>query len=455
MDFLNRHSELSRLKKNCSRTTASLSIVYGRRRIGKSRLIKEVLKEKGIYFMADQSEAVRQIELFAKQIALQINGFDKVVYPNWEALFDSLNYRVKKGTTICIDEFPYLIKSTPALPSILQRIWDNKQQLHYHLILCGSSQQLMHSLVFNAAAPLYGRANEIMKIEPISVYYLQKALNTSAIQTIIEYSIWGGIPRYWELRLTEKDLLSAIHHHVFSSQGILYNEPVHLFLDDMRDTVHSFTLLSLIATGCNRLSEIAARIEKPATHLSAPLNKLIQLGYLQREIPFGENEKNSKRSLYKINDSFLDFYFQFIVPHRSLIAIEKKDILTKLFNDKLPQYVSAHWEKICRQSVALLKINQLQFQPASRYWGTTLTGSQIELDIVALSTNNKYLLVGECKWNEKAINENELMNKLKAKAASLPFAKDKEIIPALFLKTTKNKSLEQVYTPQNIIDLWS
>ena len=452
MRFVDRKQELLRLKNTTNRPTSTLTIIYGRRRIGKSRLIKEVLTTNDIYFMADQSETSRQIELFAKQISLHIKGFDKLVYPNWEAFFENLNYRVKKGTVICIDEFPYIVKNSSELPSILQKIWEEKGKLNYHLILCGSAQQLMHNLVMNAAAPLYGRADEIIKIKAIPAFYLQKILNTNAIDTITEYSIWGGIPRYWELRTKEDDLLSALNYHVFSSHGILYNEPVHLFLDDMRDTVHSFTLLSLIASGSHRLSEIASRIEKPATHLSAPLNKLIQLGYIERETPFDENEKHRKKSLYKISDPFMDFYFNFVVPNRSLIEIGQTANVNKLILAQLHQYVSTHWERICRKAVPFLNIDNIVFKSASRWWGTPNKESEIEFDVVAESVDKKYLLVGECKWNDTEINQTELTNVLLKKAVQLPFAKKKKIITALFLKTRQDLASEHVYTPQNIID---
>lgn len=454
MKFVNRTLELKRLRNTTSSETATLSVIYGRRRSGKSRLIRELLAENDIYFMADQSEMTRQIELFSEQLGRIIQGFDQLNYSNWEVLFENLNYRIKKGTVICMDEFPYLVKNSPELPSILQKIWDKKEELNYHLILCGSSQQLMHGMVMDASAPLYGRADEILKINPMMPKNLQQAIGTKARDTITEYSIWGGIPRYWELRAQEKNLWDALNRHVLTSQGILYNEPVHLFLDDMRDTVHSFTLLSVIASGSKRLSEIAARMEKPATHLSAPLDKLIQLGYIEREMPFGENIKNSKKSFYKISDPFLDFYFTFVVPNRSLIEIEKSNTVKSLILKKMPIYVSAHWEEICRKAVPFLNIDQIQFKPASRWWGKVDKNTEIELDVVAESVDKKYILVGECKWNEKEINEDELLNKLIRKTERLPFVKEREIIPVLFLKSTQSEKAENIFRPEEIIDFY-
>lgn len=453
MKFINRTNELKRLRRITSSDKASLTILYGRRRSGKSRLIRELLTENDVYFMADQSETARQLELFSKQISLLIPGFDQLNYPNWEVLLENLNYRIKKESVICIDEFPYLVKNSPELPSVLQKIWENKNELNYHLILCGSSQQLMYGLVMDATAPLYGRADEILKIKPMFPIHLQEALETNPKDTITEYSIWGGIPRYWELRSQEKNLWDALNRFVLTSQGILYNEPVHLFLDDMRDTVHSFTLLSIIASGSRRLSEIATRIEKPATHLSGPLNKLIQLGYIEREMPFGENIRNSKKSFYKISDPFLDFYFSFVVPNRSMIEIEKQEIVKSMILNKLPQYVSKYWEEICRKSIPFLSINQIQFKNASRWWGKK-EGEDLELDILAESLDKKSILIGECKWNDKEINETELLNKLVQKAKNLPFTKDKEVVPVLFLKTTQNEIAENIFNPQKIMDAY-
>jgi AAA+ ATPase superfamily predicted ATPase len=327
--FVNRIEEQQRLKKALGREGASFIVMYGRRRCGKSRLIKEVLSPSDIYFMADQSEAVQQRSLLAKVTGKNIAGFDKVIYPDWKTFFENLNVRLQQKITLCLDEFPYLVKNAPELPSVIQHLMDDKAQLKFNLILCGSSQQLMQGLVFDRTAPMFGRADEIMKIQPMPPAYLQEVLNCSATEAIEEYSVWGGIPRYWELRSAGKNLRQTLAWHLLTSQGVLYDEPMRLFLDDMRDTVHSFTILSLIAAGCCRLSEIAGRLEKPANHLAAPIDKLLMLGYIEREMPFDENYKNSKKSIYRIADPFLHFYFRFVVPNRSFIEIGQTDSVLK------------------------------------------------------------------------------------------------------------------------------
>jgi AAA+ ATPase superfamily predicted ATPase len=402
--------------------------------------------------MADQSEAMQQRLLLAKVAGQEIAGFDRVIYPDWKTFFEHLNARLHRKITLCLDEFPYLVKNAPELPSVIQQMMDDKTQLKFNLILCGSSQQLMQGLVFDRTAPMFGRADEIMKIQPMSPVYLQEALNCSAVEAIEEYSVWGGVPRYWELRLTEKKLQQALAWHLLTSQGILYDEPMRLFLDDMRDTVHSFTILSLIASGCCRLSEIAGRLEKPANHLAAPIDKLLMLGYIEREVPFDESYKNSKKSVYRIADPFLHFYFRFIVANRSFIEIGQTDGVLKKIKEQMADYVAPLWEKLCREAVPFLKINSASFNPAGRWWGKPVKNTEIELDVVAVSHDGKQLLVGECKWSDKTVDVDKLFTELEQKASLLPFAKGKTIVPVLFLKRPSSKQQpKNIFYPEDIL----
>jgi AAA+ ATPase superfamily predicted ATPase len=148
--FVNRISEQTRLRKALEKQEASFIVLYGRRRCGKSTLIKQVLTPADIYFMADQSEASQQRHLLAKVIAVALEGFDKVIYPTWEILFENLNFRLNRKITFCLDEFPYLVKSAPELPTVLQKMIEGKANLKFNLIICGSSQQLMHGLVLDS-----------------------------------------------------------------------------------------------------------------------------------------------------------------------------------------------------------------------------------------------------------------------------------------------------------------
>ncbi|MGV8094419.1 MAG: ATP-binding protein [Mangrovibacterium sp.] len=451
MKFVDRAEEQRRLSNVLSGEKAAFAVVYGRRRLGKSTLIKKVLSDKDIYYMADQTERSHQISLVAKSISAVINDFDKVIYPDWDALLNTLNNRTEKQFTLCLDEFPYLVKSSPELPALLQR-WIDSHTLKYNIIICGSSQQMMQGLVLDSSAPLYGRADLLLKLSPIHIQYLQEILECDAIQAVEEYAVWGGVPRYWELRLQEQSFKEAIVSHIINPLGTLYEEPIRLFMDDMRDVIQASTLLSVIGSGANRLSEIAARLEKPATSLSGPLDKLIQLDYIEREIPFGENPRNSKKSLYKVSDPFMNFYFRFVVPNRSLIELGRSEMIMAVVEQRLSSYISACWEKLCRQAVSGQTIKGEVYNLACRWWGNVSRQESIELDLIAQSMDGKKLLVGECKWTEDEDPDRSL-EELTKKARKLPFLKRQEIVPILFLKQKPvHGNTENAMLPQDIIE---
>jgi hypothetical protein len=452
MKFIDRIKEKQRISKALDSKKAKLIVIYGRRRCGKSTLIKNSLKPGDIYFMAQQSDEAIQRSQLANTIGEKINGFDSVVYPDWESLFINLNNVIKEPVTLCIDELPYLVKGSSSLPSTIQKIIDNTPKRKYHLILCGSSQQMMQGLILESSSPLYGRADEIIKIIPLEAGWISNALEINPVRSVVEYSVWGGVPRYWELRAEERSFKSAINNIIFDWYGVLHEEPARLFFDDMRESVQAFSILSVVGNGSNRLSEIAGRLNKPATQLSRPVDNLIQLGYLKRDIPFGEPEKNSKKGIYRISDPFMNFYFTFVVPNRSRLELGLNDLVYKAFESRLPSYVSFEWENLCRRSVPMKPINGVNFDIARRWWGSNLNKEPMEIDVVAESIDKKYLLVGECKWSKITETTSHIRN-LEQKANLLPFTKGKKIIPVLYLKDTSDGAVaSNIFLPSDVLD---
>jgi hypothetical protein len=252
--------------------------------------------------------------------------------------------------------------------------------------------------------------------------------------------------------LQEPSLKESIVSHIVNPLGTLYDEPIRLFMDDMRDVIQASTLLSVIGSGANRLSEIAARLEKPATSLSGPLDKLRQLDFIEREIPFGENSRNSKKSLYKVSDPFMDFYFRFVVPNRSLIELGRSETIMKMIEPRMFSYVSARWEKLCRQAISGQTIKGDVYNFACRWWGNVSRQESLELDLVAQSMDGNKLLVGECKWT-KGEDPDRLLEELIGKAHKLPFLEKREIVPILFLKQKPaHGNTGNVMLPQDVIE---
>jgi len=448
---MNREKEIARIKTAMKSEFPEFLVVYGRRRCGKSRLLQEVTRKIDIYFAADQREKPLQIEGFAREISRQIPGFDRVTYPSWEVLFQALNARMEVGKWIVLDEFPYLVSSAPELPSILQKVFDDPAN-KISLIICGSSQKMMHGIVLDSTAPLYGRANEILKIRPLEIGWLPKALGIYDEKAIESYAVWGGVPRYWELAERFKLLDEAIKELIFDRDGILHTEPTRLLLDDLRSPTQAQSLLWLIANGCHRLSEIASRVGKPASSLTRPLANLIELGYVKRELPFGENIRSTKRSLYKLDDPFLLFWYRFVQKYKSILEQDLIEEIFEEFKQEFPLHVSVVWEQLARKSVSRLKIENRIWKPAGRWWGRGKNGKMMEIDIVSESFDKKYILFGEAKWNE-AETTSQVFERLRDCARNYPHLIDKKPVFACWFKwTVKSKPPDMhMLGPQDIL----
>ncbi len=459
MEFVDRKKELARLQQSLQREKPQFIVVYGRRRIGKSTLIKRVMdfNRGDIYFLADRTSEPSQRQLFSLAVDMTIEGFSMASYPDWESLLVSLNRAIDRRIAVCLDEFPYLVKSCPALPSILQKLIDSKR-LKFDLILCGSSQQMMQGFVLDSREPLYGRADEIIKMKSIAPAFVGQALECDAEQAVREYAVWGGVPRYWELRANYGDLHEAIENLMLSPEGTLYDEPSKLLYDEMRDTVQASSILSFIGNGASKMSEIASRAEKQATDISSQLSRLRELGFINKEIPFGENELKSKKGLYYISDPLLRFHYRYVVPYRSLIELGNSAAVLNMFERAENDFYGHVWEELCRNYISANGADGVMYRMARRWWGAYYNESQqkylpAELDVVAESFEGDHLFIGECKWQEH-IDAKEELRRLQTIAEGLPFAKGRQLHYALFLRTVpKSPDAGRIYYPDEIMSM--
>jgi AAA+ ATPase superfamily predicted ATPase len=411
MKFLDREEELRRLQRLAH--SGGLAVIWGRRRIGKTRLLLEWCKRHGgLYTVADQSAAPIQRRYFAASLAAKFPGFDQVQYPDWRSLLgrisaDAIHQRWR-GPLI-VDEFPYLVATSPELPSIFQ-VWVDHEAKEAQLAvaIAGSSQRMMQGLVIGATEPLYGRATEAFHLQPLNVGYLPEALRLATAQeAILAYTAWGGVPRYWEL-MSESGLLldRAVDHLVLNPLGPLHEEPERLLLEELPPAVKLRPILDAIGLGAHKVSEIAARIGEPATSLSRPLKRLMELGLIQREIPFSTSSASSKRSLYKIADPFCRMWFRVVAPNRGFLADAPARARKKLWREARPGLVSTAWEELCRQWISLGAPQNPTFrghggwEPARRFWH----GEGPEWDAVSQTLDKRCVLLGEVKWSERAVD---------------------------------------------------
>lgn len=442
MLFLDREAELGRLERVAR--DGGLVVMYGRRRVGKTRLLLEwVGRHGGVYFVADQSSAAIQRRYFAQAVSGRLPGFDLVEYPSWRAVFDRLAadaaVRRFRGP-IVIDELPYLLGTSPELPSVLQQWADHAARgARLAVALSGSSQRMMQGLAFDAAAPLYGRAREILEVAPLAAPFLRRAMPAlEGTELLVAWTAWGGIPRYWELAASERGpMAQRIDALVLDPSGPLHQEPDRLLLEELPPAVELRPLLDAIGAGAHRMSELAGRIGRPVTSLSRPLDRLTGLGLVRREVPFGESARETKRSLYRIADPFMRLWFRVVAPNRGLLAAAGPAQRRALLKRLLPALTAEAWEELCRARLSSLgprcALGALgPWEPAGRWW----QGSEPEWDLVSRSADGERALLGEVRaWHAVAKPAAVVAEarRLAARPAPPPAQRAKQVVRALFI----------------------
>lgn len=433
LPFLDRAEELRRLRGLFARRERGMAVLYGRRRCGKSRLLLEALPAaRTIYYVADDRESPLQRRALAAEVARLLPDFERVSYPDWDALLGRLWGQARPGTVLAIDEFPALVAVAPEFPSLLQKHVDRPGSGGPHLILAGSSQRMMQGLVLDRSAPLFGRATDILKIGPLAGGWIRRALALSDSRKAVEaYALWGGVPRYWELAADYRDTSSAVQALLLSPLGVLHDEPTRLLLDDLRDITQAASVLALIGQGCCRLSEIAGRLAKPATSLSRPLERLLHLGLIRRDVPFGASVRDTKRSLYRIADPLLRFWFRFVEPNRSRVEAGQVARVAREIAATFPHHVASVWEDLVRESVPRSRYFKRSWGEARSWWGPGKDRSSLEIDLVAESADGKALLIGEVKWSAK-VDLGRLSSTLRQKAENFPPAHGRQVCHAIW-----------------------
>lgn len=454
MRFVGRQEELRRLRRIGKAPEGGLVVVWGRRRIGKTRLLLEWLREgAGLYGVAEASAAPIQRRYFAETVGARLPGFGEVEYPDWTSLLTRMAREAREigwRGPVVLDELPYLVESASELPSVLQRFVDHEaREAGLILALAGSSQRMMQGLVLSANAPLYGRAREILKLEPIAVGYLGDALGIrDAVRVVEAYACWGGVPRYWELAEPFRNLRDAADALVLDPLGPLHDEPARLLLEETPPATALRPVLDAIGAGAHRVSEIAGRLGCPATSLARPLARLQELELVTREIPFGEPERSGKRALYKLADPFLRLWFTLVAPHRAFLMQATSTARLERFDALFPRLRSAAWEELCRRAVPRLE----RVGPARRFW----LGTGPEWDVVAGGEDHKVLLLGESKWTERtpsvAALDREVREMLAKGVPPVSRRQDAEVRHVLFIPRLPRRGLRPSPAGVRLID---
>jgi AAA+ ATPase superfamily predicted ATPase len=398
LSFVNRKAELKELDQAAA--AGGLLVLFGRRRVGKTRLLAHWLSRRhGLYSQAIESSLEIQLDQTYRDLQSQLTT--SITPKSWAELLEVLRLQKKKRWILCLDEFPYLVNSDPSLPSVLQRWLDHSQPKQSLLVLSGSSTRMMNDLFLNRSAPLYGRARKLVHVEPMSYAAFCGAcrLDPAAPESFNRFSIVGGIPKYWEFVDSKRSALQLAEMLFFGFAPYLDQEPARILRDEGISGLNALSLLEAVGRGAEKPSEIAARLGTAQTNLSRLLQQLLDASILERDLPFGESVRSTKRVLYRIQDPALRFWFRVYSPHRSRWHDYSSHQKQKLLQD----HAATVFEDFCRQ----------QFIDARRYWETN-----IEFDLVRSERRDHQhptLVVSEVKWKRlSAAERREIEAKLSA-----------------------------------------
>lgn len=406
--FIGRERELTTLNKLYESNKFEFSVIYGRRRVGKTALINQFIEGKNaIYFMGVESNAKQNLENFSKSIIEYNTGIEtETSFLSFQAALEYVfKLSEKERLILAIDEYPYVARSSKSLASTLQLLIDKyKDNSKLMLILCGSSMSYMEDHVLAYKAPLYGRRTAQMKILPFDFEETCRYFkNFSDEDKALIYGIVGGTPQYLLQMNDELSVEDNIKNTYLNSTSALFEEPENLLKQEVREPALYNAIITAIATGASRMSEISSKVGEDTNICSAYVKNLVSLGIIQKETPYGE--KTSRKSVYSIEDNMFRFWYRFIPENNSIIARGASDLAYKRIEPFLSDYMGKVFEEICKQYLWKLLLAgkcPIEFSSLGRWWGNDpVEKSQAEIDILAEQDKNTALF-GECKWtNEK------------------------------------------------------
>ena len=401
--FIDREHELNHLEEEYLKDSSRFVIIYGRRRIGKTALIENFgkNKDKFIYYLADQQTQNLQIESFKIQMNQYIHDefLGQTNFETWDQLFSYLSRILPTDERIIlvIDEVTYLIKSTPAFPSILQKYWDTFfSKTKIFLILSGSLVGMMLRDVLDYSSPLYGRRTSQIQLKNFNFKQATQFLQKFNIEDrVLLYSITGGVAKYL-LMVEEDNVYDFIRTKIIQKEGFFYMETIFLLSQEFKSPDVYLSILKGIALGHTKLGEISNFVGIEGRKLTRYLDVLQEIGLVIRQVPVTKDPQRFRKSIYYIEDNFLNFWFSFVFPNRSSIELrDTKDLLKKIIN-LMPGYTSLTFEKISIEFLrGLDAIGKLpvHFTQWGKWWDR-----ENEIDVVAINNETIDILFCECKW---------------------------------------------------------
>ncbi|MDR0374046.1 MAG: ATP-binding protein [Nitrososphaerota archaeon] len=445
--FIGRDNELKNLNARYNNAHYECAIIWGRRRVGKTELIKEFVRDKRhIYFTAVEGTEQKNIDLLSLAI---FNGLDKkvrTVSPVYRTFSECLDYIYEKAQdeklVFIIDEYPYLAASEKSTSSILQQYIDHKfQDINIMIVLCGSSMSFMENQVMGNKSPLYGRRTCQYKLMPFD--FKTSTLfhkNFTKQEQAIIYGVTGGVPKYLLQIKDHRDLKTNIVDNFFSPNSLLFEEPHNLLKQELREPAVYNALITAIATGSSKLNEIATKTHLPTSSCSVYLSSLLSLNIIRKDLPI-LHKPTSKNTIYRLNDGMFRFWYKFVYGNISEINMGQGVAIYDEIKEQIPSFMSETFEDICKQYLWQENVAgrlPFRFKACGRWWGINpLKKMEQEIDLLAYGIEKGKALFAECKWTNEPVGS-QVLDGLIDKASMFDYT---EKYYVLFSKTGFKKNV--------------
>lgn len=417
--FIGRKKELDLLESLYNSRKFEMLILHGRHRVGKSYLLSHFAnlhKNNVVYFTGDKSSEKINVQSFCEELKTVIDAGDFInSFATWNDVYSFLkNTEIKERLVLIIDEFTYLYNSNPAFDSGLQNAIDKiLKDKNIFLILCGSEVSVIEEIIDDSTKPLYGRKTADLKLLPFTYKEAREFFpGYSDEESVIAYSILGGIPLYLMLFDDALSIKENVIRNCLSSMGYLFNEIETLLRMELKETYFYKNIMLAINAGASTFNAIKEKAGEDAAKVAKYLNVLISLGFVKKEVPCGEKEK-SRSTLYSISDNYFAFYFAFIFKKQNMLnGLISPDAFyeRELTKEKLNAFIGYRFESICETYLKEQFYNaKMPFyaENLGRWWGNNpVLKKQEEIDILACDEENA--LICECKYTEDAFDEKEL-----------------------------------------------
>lgn len=425
--FHGRETELGVLSRLWDSRSAEFLIVYGRRRVGKTALLTEWIRRTGyrsLYWVASPTSAAAQLRSFSQAVYNFGNpdspapeGFS---FASWEQAFRQIALLTREGrVALFIDEFTYLLEVDAGIAGLLQNLWDHLlKETDLFLCLSGSHLGMMKREFLSYQAPLYGRASAQIHLQPFYFGATRSFFpKYSAVDRVALYSIFGGVPAYWERVETSKSVSQNIKLNLLTANNLLQSEPRLLLQDFISDPHNYLSILSAIANGAHIAREIAEATGLQSSHLPKYLGILIETGFVERRIPVTETSR-SRAGRYHIADPYLRFYYRFLADRQDQLALGAQELALAEINRHMIDFIGRYtWEELCREWT--LRAGALGKMPIQPEQVGSVWNAQAQVDVAGINSRGKTLVLGECKWTLSAVDRKVMAELVEEKASQV------------------------------------